>query len=187
MPTENDLERKHMKTLADILTGLRVILGVGIAWLGLVHRLAAFPVAGIMVLASWLTDLLDGPLARRSGVARQTWIGSHDAEADLSTSLGLSIFLAGAGVLNPWVCLGLMVAIVFIWVRFSYPLAWPLYAIPYALYIRAALRLFPVVGWSIVFYLAILLMARWKRLKGEYLPKLGASIADLIGRDTPSS
>ncbi len=173
---------KHFKTLADLLTGTRVALAAAIAWQGLARGAQALPTVVVMVVASWITDLLDGPLARRSGVECQTWVGSHDPEADLSTSLGLSTFLAAAGMLRPWVAVALALATILVWVRCSYALAWPLYALPYALLIRATLAALPTLGWALILYLSGLALARRRRVMEEYLPLFSQAVDHILQR-----
>jgi phosphatidylglycerophosphate synthase len=84
-----------MKKLADLLTGLRFVLASLIAW----TAWTSSPEAGIGTLVllttlAWTSDILDGPLARRAAENRQSWLGAHDLEADLSVALALAVSLA---------------------------------------------------------------------------------------------
>ena len=45
---------------------------------------------------------MDGPIARRSRVYYHTWIGDHDLQIDMTVSVGLLIYLLGAGYVSWW-------------------------------------------------------------------------------------
>lgn len=170
---------KHTKPLADTLTVTRVILGLGIAGLGWAQGKSALPTVVCAVIVSWLTDLLDGPLARRDEAWRATWVGEHDAEADLAISLGIAAYLVLSGYLAALIGEGLVLTILLLWCLHSHQLAWPFYALPYVLLLRAALREAPVLGWLIVAYLGMTLLLRWRRLIGEFLPQFFEAVGSL--------
>ncbi|TET54762.1 MAG: hypothetical protein E3J64_01395 [Anaerolineales bacterium] len=90
---------RRTKQPANTLTCVRVLLTVCLAWRG----------------------------ALRS--ARRTWVGEHDADADLSASLGVLSYLVFSGYV-PTIALLLGLLIVALWVLASYQLGWPLYADP---------------------------------------------------------
>ena len=64
------------------------------------------PQVALIVLLSWITDLLDGPLARRDPNGKESWVGKRDAEADLATSVGLSLYLVLSRYVATWLGLG---------------------------------------------------------------------------------
>jgi phosphatidylglycerophosphate synthase len=170
---------RHTKPVADLLTVARAVLGVCIAGLGWLRGRCALPTVVGAVIISWLTDLVDGPLARRDKTGRASWIGEHDAEADLAVSLGVAAYLVLAGYLAAWLGAGLVVVTLLLWGFHSHQLAWPSYAAPYALLIRAALREAPALGWVAVIYLIATLTVRWRRLAGEFVPQFFAALASL--------
>ncbi len=100
-----------MKSLADALTTTRLLLAIVLALFGLGVLTGSATDAGIVVLAAWTTDLIDGPLARKSGVTKQTWIGSHDLYIDIGFGQALLIFMCSVGLVNPLVAL----AYVLVW------------------------------------------------------------------------
>ena len=55
------------------------------------------------MIADWCGDMVDGPIARRSRVHYHTWIGDHDLQIDMTVSVGLLIYLLGAGYVSWWV------------------------------------------------------------------------------------
>lgn len=170
---------RHTKPLADVLTVMRAILGFCIAGLGWAVGKEALPTAVMAMVVSWLSDLVDGPLARRDPDARPTWVGEHDAESDLTTSLGVAAYLSLSGYIAAWVGVGLIIVILLLWVLHSHQLAWPFYAIPYVILIGLALQDAPLFGWLAIIYLGITLLIRWRRLKGEYLPQFFDAVRHL--------
>lgn len=77
---------------ADTLTAVRVPLAVLLAVVLAAERL----VSGVVILiCAWITDTLDGTLARRApGLTR---LGPWDAYADGAVSVGLMLGLVGGG------------------------------------------------------------------------------------------
>jgi len=132
-----------------------------------------------MVLVSWLSDLLDGPLARRDNDHGQTWIGRHDAEADLSISIGVALYLLWANYVAIWPVLGILILLVVLWMIHSHQLAWPLYALPYVILIGVALEKSPPWGWVLVGYLIGVLILRRRRLADQYLAEFFAALKSL--------
>ena len=100
-----------MKTFADGMTGLRLVLSVALTVLGSLAGSRGLDLAAAFVLTAWTTDALDGPLARKSGVKTQSWIGRSDLFIDMLLALGLLYFMKSAGLLHPLV----MLAYVAIW------------------------------------------------------------------------
>jgi cardiolipin synthase len=93
------------KQVADLITIARGCLVVLLPWLALTQGKASLPWAAVLLAADWTGDVLDGALARRSGVKQQTWVGAHDLEIDIAVSLGLWIYLIIAGFLSLTVAL----------------------------------------------------------------------------------
>lgn len=172
---------RHGRLLADVLTLSRVLLAVLLALVGWLRGPAGLPMALTVLLLSWLTDLLDGPLARRDANPQPTWIGRHDAEADLSTALGVAAYLALSGYIHPGLGVALVAATLGVWFLHSHQLAWPLYAIPYAILAWVAFDEAPAFGWVVMGYLAGTLAVGWRRLRAEYLPEFFRAVAGLRG------
>jgi len=170
---------RHTKPLADMLTIARAILGLCIAGLGWLQGEEALPAVVSAVIVAWLSDLLDGPLARRDETARVTWVGEHDAEADLAISLGITVYLVLSGYLAAWMGAGLVLATLFLWCVHSHQLAWPFYAVPYVILLWIAFGDTPIFGWLAVAYLGITLLLRWRRLMDEFLPQFFSAVSSL--------
>lgn len=97
------------KRLADALTTGRALLAGILFLLGGLGANHMLPTAALILLACWCTDLFDGALARRSGGAGPTWIGDRDLETDVLVSLGVLVYLLGAGYLAPVYALAYLV------------------------------------------------------------------------------
>jgi hypothetical protein len=59
---------------------------------------ATLPTAARLALAAWITDALDGPVARRAGRSHTTWIGELDFPIDVFVVVALLLYLTAAGV-----------------------------------------------------------------------------------------
>jgi len=174
---------KYSKPIADLLTKLRVVLGLYVAWLGISRGPGDLSKVVWAVIVSWITDILDGPLARRDPRGRQTWIGEHDAEADLTTSIGLSIYLIFERHMAAWLGVIVLMIMLGLWALHSYQLAWPFYALPYVVLVVVASKAEPLLGWALLLYLAGVLLVRWRRLKTRYLPEFFDAVRALsVGR-----
>jgi hypothetical protein len=53
------------RRLAGVLTASRVLLNIGLARLGVILGAKSMPAAVPLIILCWLTDLVDGPLARQ--------------------------------------------------------------------------------------------------------------------------
>lgn len=172
---------ERIRLLADLLTISRVLLAFLLAVIGLTRGADGLPLAVTVLLISWFTDLVDGPLARLAPPSPPSWIGRHDAEADLSTSLGVAAYLAFSGYMPRWLAVALVVLMLGVWFLHSYQLAWPLYAIPYAVLAVVAFGAAPVWGRILVGYLFGTLVLRYRRLRSEFLPAFFHAVATLWG------
>lgn len=87
-----------MNILADALTAFRFALLPIILYVGVLYEpeRGLATVAGLTILA-WVSDVLDGPLARHA--QRPTRLGDYDLVADVGLTLVLSICLIVWGVL----------------------------------------------------------------------------------------
>jgi phosphatidylglycerophosphate synthase len=171
------------KTLADTLTGGRFLLAFYLLWLGLQNDPAAIAPATLALLLAWISDVLDGPLARRDLYRRHTWIGDHDLAADLAVALGTWLYLALAGFVPfvPAVAYA-AAASAAVWHFGSVPLAWGVQALPYAAMIWTALRLVPPHGWLLVTWIAVVLLATWPRFPRQILPDFLNGMRALLAR-----
>jgi phosphatidylglycerophosphate synthase len=85
------------KLFADLITFSRAFLWLLLGWIGLAYGRNGLPLAALVLMYSWTSDVLDGPIARRSKPLIHTWIGDHDLEVDMSVAAGVLIYLTAAG------------------------------------------------------------------------------------------
>jgi phosphatidylglycerophosphate synthase len=171
---------RRTKWLADLLTCTRILLAVYLAWLGIAIGKPALPSVVATVVVTWLTDLFDGPIARRDVVGRRTWVGDHDAEADLSVALGIICYLVFSGYVHPPIGLGLGLVLMALWIFVSHQAAWPAYAVPYAIIILLALDRAPFYAWVAIGYLLLTLAVTWPRFVHQYLREFFDAIYGLF-------
>lgn len=126
------------KQVADLITFSRGLMAFLLAGLGLLVGSDALPLAAWVMIADWCGDMVDGPIARRSRVYYHTWIGDHDLQVDMTVSVGLLVYLLGAGYVT-W------------WVGLIYLLAWALFFLKYGI-VPAPGMLFqaPIYFWFIL-------------------------------------
>ncbi|UCC61700.1 MAG: CDP-alcohol phosphatidyltransferase family protein [Anaerolineae bacterium] len=160
------------KTLADLLTAVRFCLAGFILWLGVKGGAEALPAVVVTLILCWLTDLLDGPLARRDPSKRRTWIGDRDLEVDMSVGLAVLAYLTLAGYLALKAAIGyVVVCAAMLWYFWSPQLGWAVQAPPYAGMIYTALRNAPRYGLMLVAYVALLIVATWPRFPRVMVPQ----------------
>ncbi len=85
--------------LADMLTVIRLSIAAFIVYLGIAEGAAAFPRVVMLAILAWVTDGLDGPLARRS--KGRTRLGRFDFLVDVAMTWASFAYLTLAGFI-PW-------------------------------------------------------------------------------------
>lgn len=155
----------RLKWLADALTWLRLALGPGLVMLGATRGTASLNVAAGMVLVGWAADASDGALARRDPEGRQTWIGENDLLVDVAFSLGLWLYLAICGWVQPVAAMiYLALALFALWQTRSEQLAWGVQGPPYIAIALVTLKTLPRIGWLFVLYLVGIVTVTWPRI-----------------------
>jgi phosphatidylglycerophosphate synthase len=89
---------------ADALTVARMLIAVAlvpIAWAG------SWTSAAALLSLAWISDVLDGRLARRA--VGESMLGRFDLIADTAVGAGLLLGLVGHGTIQPWAGLGALV------------------------------------------------------------------------------
>ncbi|GIX48920.1 MAG: hypothetical protein KatS3mg131_3131 [Candidatus Tectimicrobiota bacterium] len=160
------------KALADVLTVVRLCCAGVILGLGLIGGADALPATVLVLILAWLTDALDGPLARRDPAPRHTWIGDRDLHVDVTVNFTVLVYLTLAGYVTPHTALGytLLCAVLLGYFR-SPHLAWAVQAPPYAGILYVALRDARSYGLLAVGYLILLIIITWPRFPHEVLPQ----------------
>ena len=176
------------KHLADGLTVTRFLLALSLIWLTFSRGAAGFPLAVVLLLIAWITDVLDGPLARSSGVKDQTWIGAHDLHVDMAMGTATLIYLQGSGFVDGRVAIVyLLVWAIIFWRLGSLPKPFgALFQGPvYAWFTRTALQEAPDVGLWLVLYVVVYIGFTWKRFAHTLLPEFFQGIREGLHNPRP--
>lgn len=159
------------KYLADLLTILRVLLAFYLIFAGVTGEKNDLKTAVVIVVISWFTDLIDGPLARRDVQNSKSWIGDHDAEADLSTSLGLIVYLSSGGHISVWLGGVLFLMIIFLRASVAIEYLWLPYVTPYAILLYLSFNHAPDFAMLMIGFLIFNMIVHWNRLINDRLPR----------------
>ena len=140
--------------LADAFSVFRLGVAVAILWLGWRFGSDALPAAIILATLGWMSDGIDGILARHSPC--RTYLGGLDYPTDVALTWSEFIFAALAGFISPMFLGGYtIVAIVLtLWVRRKAVLVLFMRGIDvivlYFALIYAPLYLLPLLAWLIL-------------------------------------
>jgi hypothetical protein len=182
--TERVRQRPTIAALADVLTAGRVPLAVAIAAaIGLGDALVA---GALLLCVAWVTDFLDGRLARRSG--GETRLGDWDAKVDAAVGIGVTLGLVGArraGVF-PWLVLVLVLLVAF-WVTGNLSLGMVLQAIAYGLLIVELAQDAPEVLWVMGATVGLIGVADGRRFAEVVLPTFFGGLGLGRGPQEPGS
>lgn len=175
------------KQLADVFTASRAFIAFILIWLGVTQGDLGLPLAVWLLITSWTTDLLDGPLARYSRVAYQTWIGELDLQVDMAVSAGLLVYLMFAGLVETNLALVyiLLWLLVFLWIGVPRPLGMLVQAPIYGWFIWISMREVPDVGIWMLAWIAAAIIFTWPRFPNEVLPSFFSGITDMIEKRRP--
>ncbi|NIM93248.1 MAG: hypothetical protein GTO18_06005 [Anaerolineales bacterium] len=160
------------KQVADLFTYIRVLLAPTLVVLGIWRGEENLPIAIGLMIISWTSDSLDGPLARRSSKQYNTWIGDHDLEVDMWVSIGLLIYMVTAGFLNILVAVTYVLLWVLIFWRWGFQrsLGMLVQAPIYGYFLYLGLTIAPAAGaWMIGWILAALVIT-WPKFPKEIVP-----------------
>lgn len=173
------------KQVADFITFARGLLLVLFPWLGWAQGALALPWAAALLVANWTGDSLDGPLARRSRVQYQTWIGEHDLEIDMAVSIGLLIYMLLSGFVRPAVGgLYLLLWAIFFWRSGNPRAAGMLFQAPiYAWFIITAFQHTALAGWMLVGWIAVGLIVTWPRFPKETVPEFIRGFREMMAEE----
>lgn len=172
------------KQVADIITWGRASMALILAWLGLVQGADVLPLAVWIMLADWMGDILDGPIARRSRVRYTSWIGDHDLIVDMLVAGGLLVYLVGAHFID----LRLAAIYVLVWAlvfwRWGIPRSLGMLAQApiYGWFLWVAVNDAPHTGWWLVLWIVAAVVLTWPKFPKEVVPGFLAGVRALSRR-----
>ncbi|MFN2218375.1 MAG: CDP-alcohol phosphatidyltransferase family protein [Anaerolineae bacterium] len=93
-----------MRMLADIATGLRLVIAAYIVYAGLNLGPESFAGVAAVTLIGWTLDTVDGHLARAATDTGPSWLGRHDRYIDTVMVVAGFLYATLIGVVPVWVC-----------------------------------------------------------------------------------
>jgi len=160
------------KPLADLITYSRAALAGFLLWLGLAQRAEALPLVCWLMIADWMGDFLDGPIARRGRVQAHTWIGDHDLEVDVAVSFGLLLYLLAAGYVDLRIAAVYLILWALVFWRWGVPrsLGMLIQAPIYGWFLWVAVRDAPQAGLWVIAWILGMVVVTWPRFPREVVP-----------------
>lgn len=173
------------KQVADLLTWFRVFLCFAFIWVGRTQGESGLPVAIAMLISSWTSDSLDGPIARRSRIQYHTWVGDHDLEIDMAVGASVVVYMLLSGLLAPMYGVSyLLIWAVYFWRRGVPRSIGMLFQAPcYGWFIVVSMRSAPAAGWWLVAWLAVALVATWPKFPRETVPGFLGGLKHVLRSD----
>ncbi len=167
------------RLVADALTGLRVFLGAGIAWLALSKGESGFTAVAAMLVLAWLSDILDGAAARRSKYASPSWIGRHDLETDIWVSLAILFYLGQSRFISAWVPIIYLLActLAIALIGYGRSLGMLIQAPIYAGFIWIAWHHRPAAAVAMLGWIVLAILLTWPRFPRQVIPDFLESIS----------
>lgn len=87
--------------IPDLLTASRLLLAALVVALGMTRGRDAVALVVMLVMAAWISDNLDGFIARRIPNRQPSWLGRHEFAVDVIFTWATLAFVVLAGFL-PW-------------------------------------------------------------------------------------
>lgn len=160
------------KQVADIVTLLRALLGLGLVWLGVTEGVQGLQKAVLLMIAAWTSDVLDGKIARRERNYYHTWLGDHDLEIDMAVSVGLLFYLITSGFIDVWIASVYVLVWAFIlWRWRNVTVLGMLSQAPiYGFFIWIAFTRMPNVGIWILIWMVVAIILTWPQFPKQVVP-----------------
>jgi len=173
-----------VKTVADTLTAGRFLIALIIFWLGLRIGQPALATVTLALVLGWVSDVLDGALARRDPDHRLTWLGDNDLSVDVCVALGLLCYLTFSGYVSPAIAVSyVLMTGALIWRFRSRALAMAAQAPVYAKMLYLALRDALPYGALAVGWILFVTIATWPRFPKTVVPEFLQGMRELGSDD----
>jgi phosphatidylglycerophosphate synthase len=170
------------KQLADLITWFRALMAPLLVILGLTAGNKALPAAVWLLIANWTLDSLDGPLARRSGTIRHTWVGDHDLEIDMLFSAGLLGYMVAAGLVG-WqlTLIYVLIWLVVFWRLGIIHVLGVIFQAPiYGWFLYESIRELPQSALWMVGWIAAAIIVTWPKTPKVIIPQFLRQVRDLL-------
>ncbi len=177
----------NTKQLADLVTFGRAGGALAVAAWGTAGP-KTVPWAAAFLLANWTGDILDGALARRSPLAKRTWIGDHDLEVDMWVAACMLAYLVLSGLVHWGLAAAYAIGSVVILVATRWPRSLDmLFQAPiYAGFILIAIDQAPWVAQWLVLWPLVAILITWPKFPKVVVPGFLAGMKE-IWHNSPGS
>lgn len=170
-----------MAWIADALTASRVLLAVMLA---VAVASGALPTATVILVIAWLTDLLDGRLARAA--TAETRFGDWDFRIDVTLGAAILIGLMLSGLASVWLVVIPIAMLAGLTILTGNPApSMLLLAFAYAWFLWLLLDLRPLLWWLPFASIVVLLVVDWRRFFGVILPAFFRGVVTLGRSERP--
>jgi len=169
-----------MAWIADALTASRVLLAVLLA---VAVASGSLTTAAVVLVVAWLTDFLDGRLARAA--AADTRLGDWDFRIDVTLGVAILVGLMLAGLAPAWLMLVVIAILLGLTLVTGNPApSMLMLAFAYAWFLWLLLDLRPTLWWLPFASIVLLFVVEWRRFFAVILPAFFRGAAGL-GRSEP--
>ena len=156
------LGRIRLKMIADVLTLTRLSIALLIILVGISWGHKGLSTALLLLLLGWMTDTVDGQLARKDTESKDSWIGDNDLIVDVLLALSIMIFFSIGGIIPLWIAVFCLIYLIMITLVLR---SWTLYVIfigfSYGTSILVSLLYSPRFFYVFLLYIAIILLTTW--------------------------
>lgn len=163
---ENEHSYTFVQFIADSLTLARLLISVLLVIIGAVVGASALSAAILLVIFAWITDFLDGAVARSTDCP-ETWVGKLDHLADNVLVFAFFLFLVITGLFP--VVPGLLLLGAAGVLMITKPTE-PVVQMVSAPFFGLPIVLAPLAGWVVfgflVLFLITVIVLRWDKLRG---------------------
>jgi hypothetical protein len=161
------------KSVADLITVLRGFMAFFLVWLGFEWGKRGLSTASYSMILCWIGDFIDGKIARMNNLSRHSWVGDHDIHIDMFVSMGLGVFMVGAGYVTKWVAICYVITwmILFWRIGLDRNLMMVFQAPIYTYFIWISLHEAQKAGCWIIIVIFIILTVNWRRFSEEIIPE----------------
>ncbi len=159
-----------MRTLADIATGLRLVIAAYIIYAGVYQGAESFAGVVAVTLLGWTLDTVDGHLARAASDGQPSWLGARERYVDSVMVVAGFLYVTLIGIVPIWICVAYLVLSTLLVLVFRSIALLTVLEAPLAILIPIlAFSLAPLWGWIFVAWglVAAILDRRrlWVRIK----------------------
>lgn len=155
-----------MRVLADIATGLRIVVAAFVVYAGIAYGREAFGAVMLTILLGWILDTADGHLARAAANPEPSWLGRNERYIDIILVVAGCLYLVLIGFVPAWALAGYLLLAALLLARFRSIALLTVLEGPLMLLLPvAAFALEPFWGWVMVIAGLIGVLLDWRRLR----------------------